>query len=74
MKLTIKFITILYFESIKLIEINAILNENEKLNAIIVAFFDSATTNLVDNSNKEDNLVNVDSYAAKEALLETTKE
>ena len=57
-----------------MIEINAILSENEKLNAIVVAFFDSAITNLVDNSNKEDNLVDVDSYATKETLLEITKE
>ena len=53
---------------------NATLNENEKLNIIIVAFFDSATINLIDNSNKEDNLINVDSYATKETLLEITKE
>ena len=74
MKSTVRFITILCFESIELIEINAVLDENEKLNAIVVTFFDSATANLVDNSNKEGNLVNVDSYATKGALLGTAKE
>ena len=54
---------------------NAILNENEKLDTIIVAFFDSSTTNLVDNLNEEaNNLINIDSYATKETILETTKE
>ena len=74
MKLIVRFINILYFESIELIEINAILNKNEKLDIIVIAFFDSAITNLVDNSNKEDNLVNVDSYVTKRTLLETIKE
>ena len=74
MKLIARFIAILYFESIELIEINATLNKNEKLNIIIVAFFDSAAINLVDNSNKEDNLINVDNYATKETLLEIAKE
>ena len=74
MKLIVRFIAILYFESIELIEINATLNKNEKLNIIVVAFFDSAAINLIDNSNKEDNLIDIDSYAAKEALLETMKE
>ena len=74
MKSTIRSIIALYFESIELIEVNAALDRNEKLNAIAIAFFDSAATNSVDNSNKENNLINVDSYATKEALLKTTKE
>ena len=74
MKSIARFITALYFGSIELIEINATLDENKKLNTIAIAFFDSATTNLVDNSNKEDNLIDADSYATKEALSETTKE
>ena len=59
---------------IELIEINATLNKNKKLNAIAITFFDSAITNLIDNSNKEDNLINVDSCATKETLLKITKE
>ena len=74
MKSIIRFITTLCFESIELIEVNAVLDGNKKLNAIVVAFFDSATTDSVDNSNKEDNLVDVDSYATEGALLETTEE
>ena len=53
---------------------NATFDENEKLNIIAIAFFDSAITNLIDNLNKEDNLINVDSYATKEILLKTIKE
>ena len=74
MKLIVRFIIALYFESIELIEINAILNENEKFNAVVIAFFDSAIIDLIDNLNREDNLIDVDSYAAKRALLETAKE
>ena len=74
MKLIVRFITALYFELIELIKINATLNENEKLNTIVVAFLNSAAINLVDDLNKEDNLIDVDSYATKEILLETAEE
>ena len=46
-----------------------------KLDAIVIASFNSAMTNLVDNSNKEaNNLVNIDSNTAKAIILEITKE
>ena len=53
---------------------NAILNENEKLNAIAVAFF-SRATDLVCDSNKEVSL-NIDSCATKETNIDSnaTKE
>ena len=60
-RLIIRFIIIFYSKSIELIEINAILNKNEKLNIIVVAIFDNTIANLIDNSNKEENnLINVD--------------
>ena len=62
MKLIIRSIAIFYFKSIELIKINAILNENEKLNIIVIAIFDSTIANLINNSNKEENnLVNINS-------------
>ena len=60
---TIRFIIILCIKSIKSIEINAALNENEKLDAIIIAFSNKAI-NLINNLNKEENnLINIDNYA-----------
>ena len=62
MKLIARFIIIFYSKSIRLIKINAILNENEKLNIIVIVIFDSTIINLIDNSNKEENnLISVDS-------------
>ena len=74
MKLTIRFIIIFSFKSIELIEINAILNKNEKLDIIVIVFFDSAITNLIDNSNKEENnLINANSNVTKATILKITK-
>ena len=59
-----------------MIEINAILDKNEKLDAIVVAF-SNKTINLIDNSNKEENnLINIDNYATKEINIDinATKE
>ena len=78
--LIIRFIIILCIKlieikSIELIKVNAIFNENKKLNAIVIAFFNSSIINLIDNLNEEaNNLVNIDSYATKETILEITKE
>ena len=74
MKSIARFIITSYFESIGLTGINATLDENEKLDAIAVAFFGSAATDSVDNPNKEGNSVNADSYAAKGASLGTAEE
>ena len=65
-----RFIIILYIKSIELIEINAILNKNEKLDAIIVAFC-NRIINLIDNSNKEEsNLIDIDNCAIKEINID----
>ena len=58
----------------ELIEINAILNKNEKLDTIIVAFFNNAIISLIDNLNKkENNLINFNNNVIKVTILEITK-
>ena len=51
------------------------LNKNKKLDTIIVAFFNSAIINFVNNSNKKaNNSINVDNYIIKKTILKAAKE
>ena len=51
-----------------------ILNKNEKLDTIVIAFFDSVIINSIDNLNKEENnLINLDNNATKATILKITK-
>ena len=74
MKLIIRSITALCFRSIELIEVNATLDKNGKLDIIVIAFFDSAITNLIDDSNKEENnLIDFNSNAIEVIILRVMK-